>query len=69
MQVDELHDLHIQEEHRMAYVGMTRARDLLYLTCLVKPPSRQPNSPGEPAGFVARLEGSPHCQTRCTQAA
>ena len=53
----------------MAYVGMTRARDLLYLTCLVKPPSRQPNSPGEPAGFVARLEGSPHCQTRCTQAA
>ena len=63
LQRGELQLLHLQEEHRIAYVGMTRARQHLYLTCLMWPPNNKKQR-FLPASFVARLKDSPHCMTR-----
>ena len=55
--------LHEAEEHRLAYVGMTRARKLLYLTCHRYRQFNDDEGRKEvfPAGFLSRLSSSPHC--------
>ena len=63
VQVSQQEFLHAAEEHRLAYVGMTRALKLLYLTCHRW---RQAGDNGGrkevfPAHFFRRLFGSPHC--------
>ena len=63
VQVSQQEFLHAAEEHRLAYLGMTRARKLLYLTCHRW---RQAGDDGGrkevfPAHFFRRLFGSPHC--------
>ena len=57
--------LHEEEEHRLAYVGMTRARKLLYLTCLRRQWTHETKSfmDVEPAAFLTRLYDSHLCSS------